>query len=133
MLVDLVVGAVIAFDTTASRRSTSRSATSPSTASSRSTPCIATFTATGAASPRATTRRSARSPRSVTPPRQRTGTIELAFTVEPGGHVTHATATGLDADVASCIVDLVNGLKLPEPSHGAPATVKAELELHPPK
>ena len=60
------------------------------------------------------------------------GTINLAFTVEPGGNVALASATGFDAEVSACIVDFVNGIELPKPGEGAPAKVKAELLLRAP-
>jgi len=61
------------------------------------------------------------------------GTMKLAFTIEPGGNVVLAKASGVDPDVAACIVDVVNGLELPKPGDGAPAKVNAELLLRAPK
>jgi len=46
------------------------------------------------------------------------GTIDTHFRIEASGKVSTCTATGVDADLASCVVGVIQAIQFPEP-HGA--------------
>jgi hypothetical protein len=55
------------------------------------------------------------------------GTVTLRFTIGGDGHVTGATATGVDPEVASCEQSIIAAMELPKPTDGKPVAVTAAL------
>lgn len=56
------------------------------------------------------------------------GTVVATFTVSAQGLVTHAAATGVDAEVDQCVADVIKTIEFPRPREGA-VTVTVPLRL----
>lgn len=46
------------------------------------------------------------------------GTVRAQFTIDAMGNVRAATATGMNANVASCVVSVLEGIEFPKPKQG---------------
>lgn len=50
------------------------------------------------------------------------GTVRTHFVILPSGSVTSPTASGLDAEIESCIVNILTGIKFPRSQNGVGVT-----------
>lgn len=59
------------------------------------------------------------------------GTVVATFTIEKTGLVTKSTASGLDADVASCVANVIGAIEFSKPQGGGVVEVKYPFTFRP--
>ena len=60
------------------------------------------------------------------------GTVSASFFISPSGSVQASKASGFDANVASCVADVVSGIEFPKPRGGGGVQVNYPFTFHTP-
>jgi hypothetical protein len=59
------------------------------------------------------------------------GTVQAQFFISPNGNVTSSQGSGLDADVANCVADVIRGIEFPKPKGGGGVQVNYPFIFRP--
>jgi hypothetical protein len=59
------------------------------------------------------------------------GTVKAEFTISPDGAVTSSTASGVHADVASCVAQVIEAIEFPKPKGGGAVHVSYPFTFRP--
>jgi hypothetical protein len=59
------------------------------------------------------------------------GTVQTQFFIQPSGSVASATASGVDAQVASCIAEVIKAIQFPQPKGGGGVQVNYPFTFRP--
>ena len=58
------------------------------------------------------------------------GTVQTQFFISPNGTVTASNGSGVDAEVANCVADVIRGIEFPKPKGGGGVQVNYPFTFH---